>query len=111
MPIAFGGEALSGENLKLRQELARSGLATVALALAGKKILGTPVIATRGIPAVDGDAPALRSLALEAARAVEQFREGRGLELQEHVRRTVRRKLEDLSGTRPGVEVSIVHLD
>jgi ribonuclease J len=111
MPIAFGGEVLSGENLKLRQELARSGLATVALAMSGRKLLGPPVIATRGIPVVDGDASALRALALEAARAVEQFREGRGMELQEHVRRTVRRKIEDLSGTRPVVEVSLVLAD
>jgi hypothetical protein len=50
-------------------------------------------------------------LALEATRAVEQFREGRGLELTEHVRRSVRRKLEDLSGTRPIVEVSLVNAD
>lgn len=111
VPIAIGGEVLSGENLQRRQELARVGIATVALALDGRKLLGPPVIATRGIPNVDGDAAALRSLALEAARAVEQFREGRGLTLAEHVRRSVRRKIEDLSGTRPVVEVSLVYAD
>ncbi len=111
VPIAIGGEVLSHENLQRRQELARSGIATVALALAGKKLLGAPAVATRGIPSVDGDEAALRSLALEAARAVEQFREGRGIELPEHVRRTVRRKIEDLSGTRPVVEVSLVQAD
>ncbi len=111
VPIAIGGAALSPENLHRRQELARAGLATVAVALAGRKLLGPPVVATRGIPSVDGDEAALRSLALEAARAVEQFREGRGLELSEHVRRTVRRKIEDLSGTRPVVEVSLVQAD
>ncbi len=111
IPIAIGGEPLSGENLHRRQELARLGIATVALALSGKKLLGPPVVSTRGVPNVDGDGPALRSLALEAARAVEQFREGRGLELGEHVRRSVRRKIEDLSGTRPVVEVSLVRAD
>lgn len=111
VPIAIGGEPLSGENLHRRQELARLGIATVALALASKKLLGSPVVTTRGVPNVDGDEPALRSLALEAARAVEQFREGRGLELAEHVRRSVRRKIEDLSGTRPVVEVSVVRAD
>jgi ribonuclease J len=111
VPIAIGGELLSAENLYRRQELARMGIATVALALDGRKLLGPPVVATRGIPAVDGDDVALRSLALEAARAVEQFREGRGLELSEHVRRSVRRKLEDLSGTRPVVEVSLIRAD
>ncbi len=111
VPVAIGGELLSPGNLHRRQELARMGIATVALALDGRKLLGPPVVATRGVPAVDGDEAALRSLALEAARAVEQFREGRGLELTEHVRRSVRRKLEDLSGTRPVVEVSIVRVD
>ncbi|HEX2875715.1 MAG TPA: ribonuclease J [Polyangiaceae bacterium] len=111
IPIAIGGEVLSGENLQRRQELGRLGIATVALALDGRKLFGPPVVATRGVPNVDGDAAALRSLALEAARAVEQFREGRGLELSEHVRRSVRRKIEDLSGTRPVVEVSVVQAD
>jgi ribonuclease J len=111
VPIAIGGEPMAPENLHRRQELARMGIATVALALDGKKLLGPPVISTRGVPAVDGDDTALRSLALEAVRAVEQFREGRGLELQEHVRRSVRRKLEDLSGTRPVVEVALIRAD
>ena len=111
VPIAIGGEVLSGENLQRRQELGRLGIAIVALAVDGRTLLGPPVVATRGIPNVDGDAAALRSLALEAARAVEQFREGRGLTLSEHVRRSVRRKIEDLSGTRPVVEVSLVEAD
>jgi ribonuclease J len=111
IPVAIGGEVLSGENLHRRQELARMGIATVALAMSGRQLLGPPVVSTRGIPNVDGDEPAQRSLALEAARAFEQFREGRGLELGEHVRRSVRRKLEDLSGTRPVVEVSLVRVD
>jgi ribonuclease J len=111
VPIAIGGEVMSSENLHRRQELARMGIATVALALSGRALLAPPVITTRGVPAVDGDEAALRSLALEAARAVEQFREGRGLELQEHVRRSVRRKLEDLSGTRPVVEVALIRAD
>lgn len=111
VPIAIGGEVLSHENLQRRQELARVGIVTVALALSGRKPLGPPAVAARGVPNVDGDTAALRSLALEAARAVEQFREGRGLELNEHVRRSVRRKVEDLSGTRPVVEVALVQAD
>jgi ribonuclease J len=111
VPIAHGGEPLSPEHLQRRQELARSGIAHVALVLAGQKTVAPPGIATRGIPCVDGDDAAMRSLALEAARAVEQFREGRGLELSEHVRRCVRRKLEDVSGTRPIVEVQILRVD
>jgi ribonuclease J len=109
--IALGGEPLSAENLQRRQELARNGIAHVALAMQGGKLQAPPGIATRGIPAVDADEAAVRSLALEAARAVEQYREGRGLDLSEHVRRCVRRKLEDLSGTRPIVEVAILRVD
>jgi mRNA degradation ribonuclease J1/J2 len=97
--------------LQRRQELARGGIAHVALAYDGRRLLGPPQLTTRGVPHVDGDDHALRSLALEAARAVEQFREGRGLELGEHVRRAVRRKLEDLSGTRPVVEVALLRVD
>jgi ribonuclease J len=108
VPIAFGGERLSGENLQRRQELARSGLAFVALALRGRSLSVAPSVATRGVPLVDGDEAALRSVAKEVARAVEQFRDGRGIELSEFVRRTARRKLEDLSGTRPVVEVSVL---
>lgn len=111
VPIAVGGEVLSSENLQRRQELARSGIAFVALAMDGRSLLAPPGVSTRGIPNVDGDDAALRSLALEAARAVEQFREGRGLELGEHVRRLVRRKIEDLSGTRAIVEVSLLRAD
>jgi ribonuclease J len=111
VPIAMGGEALSQENLQRRAELARVGIAIVALASDGRRLIAPPLVSTRGIPNVDGDEAALRSLALEAARAVEQFREGRGIELTEHVRRTVRRKLEDLSGTRPIVEISLLRAD
>jgi ribonuclease J len=109
--IALGGEPLSPENLQRRQELARGGIAHVALAFDAKKLAAPPGIATRGIPAVDGNDAVLRALALEAARAVEQFREGRGIDLSEHVRRCVRRKLEDLSGTRPVVEVAFLKVD
>jgi ribonuclease J len=109
--IASGGEELRAENLQRRQELARSGVVHVALALDGGKLRAPPGVATRGVPAVDADDAALRSLGLEAARAVEQFREGRGLDLSEYVRRCIRRKLEDLSGTRPVVEVAILRVD
>ena len=109
--IALGGEPLSPEHLQRRQELGRSGIAHVSLALDGRKLAAPPGISTRGIPCVDADDAAHRALSLEAARAVEQFREGRGLELAEHVRRTVRRKVEDLSGTRAIVEVQILRLD
>jgi hypothetical protein len=51
------------------------------------------------------------SLEREAARALEVFREGRGLALDEFVRRAVRRKVEEISGTRTLVEVLVTELD
>jgi len=68
-------------------------------------------VLTRGVPLVDNDEQALRAVAKEIARAVETFRGGRGLALAEFVRRAARRKLEDLSGTRPIVEVETLELD
>ena len=68
------------------------------------------MVTARGIPAVDDDAASLRAVALEVARAVGNFREGRSLGLEDFVKRTARRKLEALSGTRPLVEVSVVQL-
>ncbi len=108
VPIALGGEPLSPQNLQRRQELARAGLVFVALSMSGRSLSVPPAIFARGVPLLDGDDSALRSVAQEVARAVEQFREGRGLELAEHVRRATRRAVEDLSGTRPVVEVSVL---
>jgi len=63
------------------------------------------------VPLVDNDEVALRAVAREVARALETFRGGRGTALAEFVRRAARRKLEDLSGTRPIIEVETLALD
>jgi hypothetical protein len=63
------------------------------------------------VPLVDGDDTALRAVAREIVRSVESFHRGRGTTLAEFVRRAARRKLEDLSGTRPIVEVETLQLD
>ena len=65
----------------------------------------------RGVSGVDAQAPALRAVALELERAAGSHREGRGLSLEEFLRRTARRKLEELSGTRPVVEIELVRLE
>jgi ribonuclease J len=111
VPIAVGGEPLSSEHLQRRLELARTGIVFVALVVKGRGLLSPPSVTCRGVPALDGDESGLRSVGLEAARAVEQFRDGRGLDLGEHVRRAVRRKVEDLSGTRPVVELALLRAD
>ena len=64
----------------------------------------TATVRARGVPALD-DA-ALRALAHEATRAYEAHRGGRsGLTREESVRRAVRRKVEELSGSRPAIEI------
>lgn len=109
--VAFGGEPLLPETLQARSELSRFGLAFVCLALDRKGVLcAPPEVSARGVPAVDRDAQALRALALEVERAAASYREGRGLTFEEFVRRAARRKLEDLSGTRPLVELKILRV-
>ncbi|MEI9947560.1 MAG: ribonuclease J [Pseudomonadota bacterium] len=110
--IAVGGEALSSQTHQRRLELGRLGIAFVSLAIdRADKLAAPPAVRTRGVPLVDNDEQALRAVAKEIARAVETFRGGRGLGLAEFVRRAARRKLEDLSGTRPIVEVETLELD
>lgn len=101
--VAVGGETASAETLRERAELGRNGVVMVALAVddRGRGIL--PSVRARGVPALD-DA-ARRALEREAARALESHREGRGLTREELVRRVVRRKVEELTGARPPVEV------
>lgn len=110
--IAIGGEQLSSQTHQRRLELGRCGVAFICLAInRSDQLAGPPSVRTRGVPLVDGDEQALRAVAKEIARAVETFRGGRGLGLAEFVRRAARRKLEDLSGTRPIVEVETLELD
>ena len=110
--IAMGGEELSSDTHQRRLELGRMGIAFVSLAIdRNDKLAAPPAVRTRGVPLVDNDETALRAVAREIARAVETFRGGRGAGLDEFVRRAARRKLEDLSGTRPIVEVETLDLD
>jgi ribonuclease J len=110
--IAVGGEALSSETHQRRLELGRMGIAYVSLAIdRNDKLAAAPAVRTRGVPLVDNDTAALRAVAKEISRAFETFRGGRGTGLAEFVRRAARRKLEDLSGTRPIVEVETLELD
>jgi ribonuclease J len=106
--IAKGGERLTDEALRGRAELGRAGVVVVALAI--DPAYGTPSsvrAVVRGVPGVSGSDGALVRLEREALRAAASFHEGRGVELEEFVRRAVRRSVEDLSGTRPVIEIAI----
>jgi ribonuclease J len=110
--IAVGGEALSSDTHQRRVELGRLGIAFVSLAVGRDgKPAAHPAVRTRGVPLLDNDSTALRAVARELARSVDTFHPGRGMTLAEFVRRAARRKLEDLSGTRPIVEVEILELE
>jgi ribonuclease J len=103
--IAVGGEEASADTLRERAELGRNGVVMVALAVdpRGRGLL--PSVRARGVPALD-DA-GRRAVEREAARALESHREGRGLTREELVRRVVRRKVEELTGARPPIEVLV----
>lgn len=103
--VAVGGEEASAETLRERAELARNGVVMVALALDGHGRGISPSVRARGVPALDD--PGLKALEREAARALETHREGRGLSREELVRRVVRRKVEELTGARPPIEVLV----
>jgi ribonuclease J len=109
--VAIGGETLTSETLQTRAELGRHGIVSAVLALAQGRAVVPPSCTARGVPNVDGDEVALRVLAREIARAHEAYRPGRGLERSEWLRRALRRKVEEVSGTRPAIEIRIVELD
>ncbi|MCA9595041.1 MAG: ribonuclease J [Myxococcales bacterium] len=110
VPIAMGGEPLSAEVLKRRADLGRGGVAVVSVALdADERAVAPPAVTTRGIPAVDDDPAALRSVAHRVAETLAR-RRPRRLELEEELRRAARRALVELSGTRPQIEILIVRV-
>ncbi len=102
--VAVGGEPLTDDTLRERADLARSGVVAVALTFdRAERRVAAPRIAARGVPAVT--TAVTRALEREVARSLEVYRSGRGLTLEEFVRRSVRRKLEEVSGTRPVIEI------
>jgi ribonuclease J len=108
--VAQGGEPLSEATLRERAELARNGVVLVALTLGrNRQGVAPPRVTARGVPALT--TASLRALERETARSVEVYREGRGFSLDEFVRRAIRRKVEELSGTRAVVEVLVSELD
>jgi ribonuclease J len=91
--ISMGGEPIDEATLRARAELGRGGMVVISVALdrAGRT-LAPPSVISRGVPGFEAFEGS-RVLALEAARALESYRPGR--------------KVEDLSGTRPTVELIV----
>jgi ribonuclease J len=110
VPVGMGGVELAREVLKERQELARTGLATIAYSVDRKGVLfGTPSVSTRGVPGMD-EASEHRALQGTVVRALELSRRRRWRtdEARDEVRRAVRRHLADVSGVKPVVEVLVL---
>jgi ribonuclease J len=107
--VGFGGIEVEPSILHERAELARSGIAMVAVVLGnGRELVRPPSVSTRGVAGVDDGA--LRALALEIARVVETARKRRSSndQLEEEVRRAVRRRLLEVGGVRPVVDVHVI---
>ncbi len=107
--IAQGGETLGPGELVERTDLGRAGIAVVSVVLRGGDIDAGPLVTTRGVPGVDGDAGAHRAVALEIARAWGRHRSRRASgDLIDVMRKAARRELERLSRTTPVVEVHVI---
>jgi len=110
--IAFGGEELDAATRKRRFDLARGGVAVVALGLdARHRVVFGPTFSTYGVPTVDRDEGAERAVAREVRDVVEREAGRRGLPLEEAIRRAVRRTILDWTGARPVVEVHLERVD
>jgi ribonuclease J len=107
--VAMGGEALRGPTLQRRVDLGRRGVAFVSLVIDQRDdVRRAPEITTRGVPRVDDDTYALRTVARDVLETYERVRHYRGIDLIDELRRAARRRLLDLSGTRPVVEVHLL---
>jgi ribonuclease J len=107
--IAMGGTEMADEDLRRRGELGRSGLVVVSLVVGRKRALvAGPEISARGVPLVDDQPGALRAIARDVVAQLERVRDYRGIDLAEELRRAVRRRVLDISGLRPVIEVQII---
>ena len=105
--VAIGGSVLNDDELTERAELARNGVALVTLLLDAKgKLVLPPRVTTRGVPLCDERTVTLRSVAADVVRTVDEARR-HGHDMEEDVRRVVRRSFAEAIGCRPTVEVHI----
>ncbi len=107
--VGRGGEPLEVEVLRRRAEIARYGVASVAIVLDRQlHVVAGPSIVARGVPTVDDDEQSLAVVARAVVRALERVRSWRGVDLADELRRAARRALLDQCGTRPVVEVHVL---
>jgi mRNA degradation ribonuclease J1/J2 len=108
--VALGGKPISAQRLQERRELARYGSAVVTVVVAADGTLAVPpMVSLRGIAGNDDEAAAEQAGAA-AAHAVKRHRPHSGARLPEAVRRAVGRRLTDLCGKRPWVDVHVIEI-
>lgn len=110
--VGIGAVELSHDVRKQRAEMARYGLATVSIVMDRRgALVSPPNIAVRGVPGME-ESSDLRAIAAEVARDVDSRRKRRReSDLADDVRRIVRRRLLEVSGVKPVVEVHVVNID
>jgi ribonuclease J len=111
IPIDLGGRPLESSALEERIELGRQGVTSVSLVVGDNgSLLVPPMVSLWGIPGVEDRASVIRAINLELSRYVPQLiRRHRNVE--EEVRRAVRRMVGDETGCRPVVDVHVHHVD
>lgn len=111
IPIDLGGRPLESSSLEERIELGRQGVASVSLVVSDSgSLLVPPIVSLWGIPGVAEHASVIRAIGLELSRYVPQLvRRHRNVE--EEVRRAVRRMIGDSVGCRPVVDVHVHRVD
>jgi len=104
--VAIGGELLDAETHTRREELARGGVAVVALVMDGaRRLRSGPTLRAAGVPAIDASVE--QAVARDVVRALERHRKlgPRDPLLAEELRRVARRALLTTCGYRPPVEI------
>jgi ribonuclease J len=106
--IDDGGVPLEPETLHQRGELGRSGIVTVSLVIdRALRPLAEPRVTALGVPVMDGHQEAL---AHDVQRALRRLRRAdpSSAAFTDQLRRTVRRRILDLSGARPTIEIHLL---
>ena len=109
VPIACGGEPIDTDTLYRRAELGRTGVVAIALTVDHRgRIVCDPMVTAYGVPSVDGDGAALRKVTREVAQACSRSRcRSDDTLLCDEIRRAARRRLFEICGCRPVVQVHV----
>ncbi|HEU5077035.1 MAG TPA: ribonuclease J, partial [Polyangiaceae bacterium] len=106
--IAHGGEVLEAETAKRRTDLGRYGVVVVSLVLsADNRCVSGPRVEARGVPNLDEQPGACRSVEREIRTSLDQIGPVNLERVEGEVRRAARRAILESTGLRP---VLVVHL-